>query len=224
MHKRLNEFLEEETCFYSLQFGFRLTYSTNNALVSTAENIQTQMIVNMLQGFLLTRKKSLWYSYPWHTNWKTQSFWCYRGCKRLVHILPEGKETIFCDWKWNVNNSRNFNWSPARLSRRSTTFPYLDQWSEHLLQFSKIYHFADDTNIMHSNISLEVFGKTNERRSIKSIVLRRDFYSGFLNFFCRKIHFWNSHESEEKIRWGREGVDGIWGRRLIGLRNEDLPT
>lgn len=58
MHKRLNEFLEEETCFYSLQFGFRLTYSTNNALVSTTKNIQTQMIVNMLQGFLLTRKKA----------------------------------------------------------------------------------------------------------------------------------------------------------------------
>ena len=58
MHKRLNEFLEEETCFYSLQFGFRLTYSTNSALMSITENIQTQMIVNMLQGFLLTRKKA----------------------------------------------------------------------------------------------------------------------------------------------------------------------
>ena len=42
MHKRLNEFLEEETCFYSLQFAFRLNCFTNNALLSIIENIQTQ--------------------------------------------------------------------------------------------------------------------------------------------------------------------------------------
>ena len=40
MHKRLNKFLEQETCFYSLQFGFHLACSTNNALMSIIENIQ----------------------------------------------------------------------------------------------------------------------------------------------------------------------------------------
>ena len=59
MHKRLNKFLEQETCFYSLQFGFRLNCFTNNALMSVIESIQTQLIINMLQGFLLTWKKFL---------------------------------------------------------------------------------------------------------------------------------------------------------------------
>ena len=59
MHKRLNKFLEQETCFYSLQFGFRLNCFTNNALMSIIESIQTQLIINMLQGFLLTWKKFL---------------------------------------------------------------------------------------------------------------------------------------------------------------------
>ena len=50
MHKRLNKFLEQENCFYSLQFGFRLNCSTNNALMSIIENIQTQLDDNKYVG------------------------------------------------------------------------------------------------------------------------------------------------------------------------------
>ena len=78
---------------------------------------------------------------------------------------------------------------------------------------------------MHSNISLEVFGKTNERRSIKSIVLRHEiFIPVFLIFFAGKSISEIHMKARRKSGRGREGVDGIWGRRLIGLRNQDLPT
>ena len=43
MYQRLNNFLEETNCFYNLQFGFRLNLSTNNALLSIIENIQTDL-------------------------------------------------------------------------------------------------------------------------------------------------------------------------------------
>ena len=43
MHQRLNKFLEENNCFYNLQFGLRLNLSTNNALLSIIENIQTDL-------------------------------------------------------------------------------------------------------------------------------------------------------------------------------------
>ena len=43
MHQRLNKFLEENNCFYNLQFGFRLNLSTNNTLLSIIENIQTDL-------------------------------------------------------------------------------------------------------------------------------------------------------------------------------------
>ena len=39
IHKRLNHFLEQHKVFYALQFGFRLTTYTNNALMSITENI-----------------------------------------------------------------------------------------------------------------------------------------------------------------------------------------
>ena len=43
MHKHLYSFLETQNCFYAAQFGFQLNMSTNNALISIIENIQTQL-------------------------------------------------------------------------------------------------------------------------------------------------------------------------------------
>ena len=43
MHKGLYRFLEENNCFYDIQFGFRLNVSTDNALLSIIENIQTHL-------------------------------------------------------------------------------------------------------------------------------------------------------------------------------------
>ena len=43
MHKHLYSFLETQNCFYAAQFGFQLNMSTNNALMSIIENIQTQL-------------------------------------------------------------------------------------------------------------------------------------------------------------------------------------
>ena len=40
---RLNLFLEIRRCYHLFQFGFRLNFSTNNSLMSIAENIQTQL-------------------------------------------------------------------------------------------------------------------------------------------------------------------------------------
>ena len=42
IHLRLNLFLETRNCYYLFRFGFRLNFSTNNALMSIIENIQTQ--------------------------------------------------------------------------------------------------------------------------------------------------------------------------------------
>ena len=43
IHLRLNLFLKTRNCYYPFQFGFRLNFSTNNALMSIIKNIQTQL-------------------------------------------------------------------------------------------------------------------------------------------------------------------------------------
>ena len=41
--RRLSLFLETRNCYYPFKFGFRINVSTNNALMSIVENIQTQL-------------------------------------------------------------------------------------------------------------------------------------------------------------------------------------
>ena len=48
IHNRLKHFLEQHKVFYALQFGFHLNTSTNNALMSITENIQTHLDKNEL--------------------------------------------------------------------------------------------------------------------------------------------------------------------------------
>ena len=46
MHKRLNIFLEKKQIYYNFQFGFRSNFSTNNALLSVVEGIQSHLDKN----------------------------------------------------------------------------------------------------------------------------------------------------------------------------------
>ena len=46
MQKRVYTFLEQQNCFYNAQFGFRLSLSTNNVVMSITENIQPQLDQN----------------------------------------------------------------------------------------------------------------------------------------------------------------------------------
>ena len=43
IHSRLNLFLEQHNHLYPYQFGFRIDYSTNNALITIVERIQRQL-------------------------------------------------------------------------------------------------------------------------------------------------------------------------------------
>ena len=59
MHKRVYTFLEQKNCFYKAQFSFRLSLSTNNALVSITENIQSQLGQNKFcAGVFVDLKKA----------------------------------------------------------------------------------------------------------------------------------------------------------------------
>ena len=40
MFNRVYKFLDEQKCFYNLQFGFRKKQSTNHALIEITENIR----------------------------------------------------------------------------------------------------------------------------------------------------------------------------------------
>ena len=60
IHLRLSLFLERPNCWYPFQFGFRLNFSTNNALMSIVEIIKfSLMMANTQLVYLLIWKKPL---------------------------------------------------------------------------------------------------------------------------------------------------------------------
>ena len=58
IQKRLNHFLEQHKVFYALYFGFRLSTSTNNALMSITENIQTNLDKKLTAGVFIDLRKA----------------------------------------------------------------------------------------------------------------------------------------------------------------------
>ena len=59
MYKQVYSFLEQQNCFYNAEFGFCLSLSTNNALISITENIQSQLDQNKFcAGVFVDLKKA----------------------------------------------------------------------------------------------------------------------------------------------------------------------
>ena len=59
IHSRLNLFLEQHNHLYPYQFGFRIDYSTNNALITIVERIQKQLDAgNYAAGEFVDHKKA----------------------------------------------------------------------------------------------------------------------------------------------------------------------
>ena len=138
MHQRLKFFLEQYNCYYSFQFGFRLNYSTNNALMSIVENIQTQLdngefaagvSVDLRKAFDTVDHRIL--------------------IRKLEHY---GVRCI--SEKWFSSYLTNRKQFVSIDNRNSTTKTILTG-----VQYSKSYHFADDTNTLQSGKSLEVLAK-----------------------------------------------------------------
>ena len=93
MHKRLYSFLETQNCFYPAQFGFWLNVSTNNALMSIIENIQTQLDEGKYCTGVFVDLKKAFDSLSQHTTKKT--LLCHKGHSQwMVLLLPQEKKTV----------------------------------------------------------------------------------------------------------------------------------
>ena len=61
IYLRLDLFLGTRNCYYPLQFGFRLNFSTNNDLMSIVDFIQTQLDDGKYPaGVFVDLKKACW--------------------------------------------------------------------------------------------------------------------------------------------------------------------
>ena len=160
MHERLNKFLEQETCFYSLQLGFRLNCSTNNALMSIIENIQTQLDDNKYVAGVFVDLKKAFDTVDHDILIEKLDHYGVRGVAKdwFISYLKGRRQFVVIE-----NETSSAQEILTGVPQGSVLGPllfliYINDLNT-CIQFSKTYHFADGTNIMQSNISLEVLAK-----------------------------------------------------------------
>ena len=163
IHLRLGLFLETRNCYYLFQFGFRLNFSTNNALMSIAENIQTQLddgkysagvfvdfkkafdtvdhniLLNKLDYYGVNRIPNEWFVSYLKNRKQFVSVGGYISSTEVIPTgVPQGSvfgPLLFLLYKDDLNKS---------------------------IKNSRAYHFADDTNILLSNESLKLLAKSQQ--------------------------------------------------------------
>ena len=158
--KRLYTFLNNNNIIYNLQFGFRQQYSTSHALINITENIRKALddgnigrgvFVDFQKAFdtvdhqILLAKLNHYRIHGVSNNW-FKSYLSNRKYYVSINGFDSGLTTINCG-----------------VAQGSVLGPflflsYLNDLNQ-AIQFCKVHHFADDTNLLSLSNSLKKLNK-----------------------------------------------------------------
>ena len=160
MYKRLSNFLDINNVIYLLQFGFRPKYSTNHALINLTESIRQSLyegsfgcgiFLDMQKTFDIVDHKILLKKLEYYGNRGVCNDWFKSyllDCKQFVSI-----------------NSYNSDLMPVDFGvpQRSVLGPllfliYINDLLK-AIQYCKVHHFADDTDLFHTSKSVKNLNK-----------------------------------------------------------------
>ena len=171
MYDRLDNFLTSLEIIYKFQFGFRKTYSTNHALLSIVEQIRNALDRKMFSCGVFIDLEKAFDTVNHHIL-----------LSKLHHYGIRGVAN-----KWFSSYLSNRYPKVSLNGESSTTLPvscgvpqgsilgpllfliYINDMNT-AMQFSTVYHFADDTNLLYSCKCLKVLRK----RMNKDLVLLYD--------------------------------------------------
>ena len=151
MYDRLDNFLTSLEIIYKFQFGFRKTYSTNHALLSIVEQIRNALDKKMFSCGVFIDLEKAFDTVNHHIL-----------LSKLHHYGIRGVAN-----KWFSSHLSNRYQKVSLNGESSTTLPvscgvpqgsilgpllfliYINDMNT-AMQFSTVYHFADDTNPLYS--------------------------------------------------------------------------
>ena len=165
MYSRVYKFLNKYNCIYNLQFWFREKHSTNHALINITESIRSALdndktvcgiFVDLQKAFDTVNHEILIDKLNYYGIRGTANTW-------FKSYLSNRKQFVSI----NGFNSDTLNITHG-VPQGSVLGPllfllYINDL--HIsIKHSKVYHFADDTNLLHINESLKKDEKVSKLR------------------------------------------------------------
>ena len=167
MHKLLYSFLEIQNCFYPAQFGFPLNVSTNNALISITENIQTQLDKGKYCAGVFVDLKIAFDTVDHNILLRKLNYYGIRGTANELLCSYLKKIKQFVSMENNMNSVKEIL---TRIPKGPVLGPllfliYINDLHK-IIKFSKTFYFVDDTSITKSNPSFEKLSKLVSKDSL----------------------------------------------------------
>ena len=149
MDQRLNQSLEDNECFYPHQFGFRLNISTNNALMSITENIQTRLDDNEFATGVFVDMEKVFDMVDHEIRIQKLEHYGVRGTAKdwFCSYLANRKQFVLAN-----NHNSTIQTILTEVPQGSALGPllfliYINDL-HNCIKYFRTYHFTDDTNIL----------------------------------------------------------------------------
>ena len=156
MHSQLYEFFERSNLFYDLQFGFRLNSSTNHALISIIDKIQSNLDKGLLTCGVFVDLKKAFYTVDHHILIEKLKHYGVRGSPLNWFFSYFENRSQFVRVNGNSSNTNSIEFGvPQGSILGPLLFTIFINDLYRAIPNSVIHQFADDTNFLLSDLSLK---------------------------------------------------------------------
>ena len=160
IHIRLNFFLEQHNHLHPYQFGFRIDYSTNDALMAIVERIQKQLDAGNYTARVFVDLRKAFDTVGHNILLEKLDYYGIRGVAKdwFRFYLANRKRYVTLN-----GSSSSMNPILTGVPQGSFLGPLLFLININDLckcvEYSETYHFPDDTDMLQSHSSLETLAK-----------------------------------------------------------------
>ena len=169
IHLRISLFLEIRNCYYPFQFGFKLNFSTNNALMSIVENIQTQLDDGKYSAGVFVDLKKAFDTADHNILLKKLDYYGVRGIANewFASYLKNRKQFVSIGDHISSTQIIHTGVPQGSVLGPLLLLLYVNDLNKSIKN-SRVYDSADDTNILLSNESLELIAKKKSFAMVES--------------------------------------------------------
>ena len=150
MFKRVNDFLEVQKSIYDLQFGFRSKHSTNHALIDITENVRQALDKKMVACGIFVDLQKAFDTVNHDILIKKLDYYGIRGVANEWFSSYLNKRSQFVSISGYDSKQKYIKHGvPQRSVLGPLLFLIYINDLHTAINYSKVYHFADDTNLLN---------------------------------------------------------------------------